>query len=57
MSQEKVLVLRGSQPVLLSALSYRPRKQELLVFPVIDNSVVANGSLDQLVSYPCGLCK
>lgn len=38
-SQEKALLYRGSQPVLLPAPSFRPRKQEL--FPVIDPSMVA----------------
>lgn len=52
MSQEKALLYRGSQPVLLPAASSRPRKQELLVFPVIRS---LNGSLDQRVSCPRGL--
>lgn len=56
-SLQKALLLRDSQPVLLSAPSYRPRKQELLMFPAMDNSMVANGSLSQLVCCPRGLCK
>lgn len=54
-SKEKALLLRGSQPVLLSAPSCRSQKRELSVFPVIGTSTVANGSLDQLVSCPHGL--
>lgn len=41
MSQEKALLYRGSQPVQSPGASSRPRKEELLVFPVIDPSMVA----------------
>lgn len=44
-SQEKALLYRGSQPVLPTAASSRPRKQKLLVFPVIGPSMVVCTSM------------